>query len=101
MSCHFQFEKLIRRSLREAHDSTLEIRLRKLAIQSLAGRPLQQVRPVLEALIAPQENLEIIKTAISSLGKFNEPVVNQILMNRWKTFPSQVQMQILEILLGN
>ncbi len=98
---HFTIPNLIANSSRQAQDADLPVARRKAAIQSLTGVGFTGVQNVFEQLLDSELDPELLKTAILSLGGFEEAGVRDVLISRWKRFGPEARNHALDVLLGH
>ncbi len=97
---HFEMAQLIKLSVRQALDPTLSTGKRRRAIRSLAGGRFQQLLPVFEQLLSPQQHSDLLKDTIQTLGLFDEPQVGDLLIERWRIFGPEIRQPVVDVLLS-
>jgi len=86
---------------REALDAAAPAARRASAIAALAGGGFDEQRPVFERLLDSERDPELVKTAVQTLGAYDEPAIAGILLARWKSFGPAARNACLDVLLDH
>ena len=97
---HFELVQLIKLSVQQALDPMLSTEKRRRAIRSLAGGRFQQLLPVFDQLLSPQQHSDLLKDTIQTLGLFDEPQVGDLLIERWRIFGPEIRQPVVDVLLS-
>ncbi len=96
---HFELDQLISLSVQQALDPMLSTEKRSWAIRSLAGGKFQQLLPVFDQLLSPQQHSELLKDTIQTLGLFDEAQAGALLIERWRIFGPEMRQPVVDVLL--
>ncbi len=97
---HFELAQLIKVSAQQALEPMLSTKKRREAIRSLAGGRFQQLLPVFDQLLSPQQHPDLLKDTIRTLGLFDEPQVGELLIDRWRIFGPEIRQPAVDVLLS-
>lgn len=93
-------EQLLARAAQVASDLHASDAVRLEAIRLVGMTSYEQAAPPLAALFDPKQPQAIQLAALSALGRFAEPQVAEIVLERWTTFKPQVQSAALSVVLS-
>jgi putative heme-binding domain-containing protein len=97
---YFELPTLVNRAKREALDRGLPPARREMAILTLGGGRLTEVRPVIDELLASPLDLRLLKATFQCLSGFDDPGVAQMVVTRWKNLGPSVRGDGLDVLLN-
>ena len=97
---HFELAQLIRLSVQQALDPMLSTKKKREAIRSLAGGRFQQLLPLFDQLLSPQQHSDLLKDTIQTLGLFDEPRVGELLIECWRIFGPENRRAAVDVLLS-
>ena len=96
----FELPGIVQKAIADSQNVGLSTKQRVIAIRALRGGRFEQVRPVLEKLVALDDQGELQTAAIDSFASFDDAAVASILLNRWNNFTPGPRQQVLNALLG-
>lgn len=82
-----------------ATNRTARPNVRQAATSLLSLDTFAEILPTLKALLAPEAGDALQRTAIETLGRFNEPSVSTVLLAAWSSFTPSLRGAALEILM--
>ena len=97
---YFELPGIVKKAMSEAESAALPGAQRASAARALRGGQLAPVAPILQKLLAGQDQPELQLAAVESLASFDDAAVAASLLDAWKYFSPEVRAAALTALFG-
>ncbi len=96
----FELKGLVQKALADAQNASLPVKTRVTAVRALRGGQYAVVAPILQKLLADQNEAELQSAAVESLAAFDDPGIAANLLSNWQKFSPEIRQKVLAALLG-